>query len=111
MIRSRKNSRRAIKQSLMVLATIAVLPTTTGALANTLAESMGLTPGYQVAPPATKPYFLRTRSVHIEKLEKSVAELRLRVQRLEAEGQEQRAAILRHRIGRLEAELERLRNA
>ncbi len=43
MFSSHKRSRRAIRQSLVALATIALLPTTTGAMANTLAESMGLT--------------------------------------------------------------------
>lgn len=108
---SRKRSRKTIKQSLMVLAAIAMLPTTTGALANTLAENLGLAHGYQVAPPATRSNFRQTRGGRIDHLEQSAARIRLRILRLEAEGQEHRVSILQYRLGKLEAELQRLRSA
>jgi len=95
----------------VALATIALLPTTTGAMANTLAESMGLTTGYQIAPPATKPSTRQTRGSRIDHLEQVAARLRLRIQRLTAEGLEHRAATLSCRLSKLESELERLRQA
>lgn len=107
----RKSGRNSIRQSLIILATIAVLPTATGALADTLAENIGQTPGYQVAPPAAKPTFHKTRSSRIEYLEKVLTRLRLRIHRLEAEGLEHRASTLHYRLAKLESELARLRQA
>lgn len=104
----RKNSRRSLKQTLLIIATIAVLPTMTGALADTLAESIGQAPGYQVAPPA-RPTLRRARGSRIEHLEQVASKLRLRVQRLEAEGQEHRASTLQYRLSRIETELGILR--
>ena len=105
----KKTSRRRSKQLLMAMAVMSVMPLT-GAFADTVAENLNQSAGYQAAPPGRPVSMKWSRSNRVEHLEKMAHKLHLRIQRLRAENQLERVTVLQHRLSRIEAQIEHLRS-